>query len=150
MTERKTRDHYARWRDIPTRWADNDIYGHVNNAAYYGFFDTAVNSFLIEEAGLDIHAGSVIGLVVETGCAYFAPLAYPETVEAALAVARVGNSSVVYEIGLFKRGEAEPAAQGHFVHVYVDRQTRRPVSLPETMRAVLAPLEAGFPKSESR
>ena len=148
MTERRLRDHYARWRDLPTRWADNDIYGHVNNAAYYGFFDTAVNSFLIEEAGLDIHAGDVIGLVVETGCAYFAPLAYPETIEAGLAIARVGNSSVVYEIGLFKQGETDPAAQGHFVHVYVDRDTRRPVSLPHTMRSVLEPLVSGFPKVE--
>lgn len=148
MTERRLRDHYARWRDLSTRWADNDIYGHVNNAAYYGFFDTAVNSFLIEEAGLDIHAGEVIGLVVETGCAYFAPLAYPETIEAGLAIARVGNSSVVYEIGLFKQGETEPAAQGHFVHVYVDRGTRRPVSLPDAMRSVLEPLVSGFPKAE--
>ncbi|MFT6461277.1 MAG: acyl-CoA thioester hydrolase, partial [Maricaulis maris] len=118
--------------------ADNDIYGHINNAAYYGFFDTAVNCFLIEEAGLDIHAGAVIGLVVETGCNYFAPLAFPETVEAGVRVARLGNSSVSFEIGLFRQGEDDPAAQGRFVHVYVDRDTRRPVPLPDAMRVALA------------
>lgn len=150
MTERRGREQYAQWRALPTRWADNDVYGHVNNAAYYGFFDTAVNSFLIEEAGLDIHAGAVIGLVVETGCAYFAPLAYPETVEAGLRVARLGNSSVSYEIGLFAEGAAEPAAQGYFVHVYVDRETRRPVPIPKSMRTVLAGLEAGYPKAEGQ
>lgn len=142
MTEKRARDAYPRLRAIPTRWADNDIYGHVNNAAYYGFFDTAVNCFLIEEAGLDIHAGGVIGLVVETGCSYFAPLAYPETVEAGVRVARLGNSSVTYEIGLFRQGDSEPAAQGRFVHVYVDRGTRRPVALPTDMRAALEAIHA--------
>lgn len=142
MIEKRTREAYRRWRKLPTRWADNDIYGHINNAAYYGFFDTAVNCFLIEEAGLDIHAGSVIGLVVETGCNYFAALAYPETVEAGIRVAKLGNSSVRYEIGLFSEGVDEPAAQGHFVHVYVDRETRRPVSLPDGMRAALEEIEA--------
>lgn len=140
--EKRLRSAYSCWRDLPTRWADNDIYGHVNNAAYYGFFDTAVNSFLIERGALDIHAGSVIGLVVETGCNYFAPLAYPETVEAGLRVARIGNSSVRYELGLFKQGADEPAAQGHFVHVYVDEATRRPVSLPDPMREALEILNA--------
>ena len=142
MIEKRARNAYPRFRPIPTRWADNDIYGHVNNAAYYGFFDTAVNCFLIEEAGLDIHGGSVIGLVVETGCNYFAALAYPETVEAGVRVARIGNSSVTYQIGLFRDGEDEPAAQGHFVHVYVDRETRRPVSLPEAMRQTLEAIHA--------
>lgn len=142
MIEKRARNAYPRFRPIPTRWADNDIYGHVNNAAYYGFFDTAVNGFLIEEAGLDIHGGSVIGLVVETGCNYFAALAYPETVEAGVRVARIGNSSVTYQIGLFREGEDEPAAQGHFVHVYVDRETRRPVSLPEAMRQALEGIHA--------
>lgn len=142
MIEKRARNAYPRFRPIPTRWADNDIYGHVNNAAYYGFFDTAVNCFLIEEAGLDIHGGSVIGLVVETGCNYFAALAYPETVEAGVRVARIGNSSVTYQIGLFRDGEDEPAAQGHFVHVYVDRDTRRPVSLPEAMRQALEAIHA--------
>lgn len=142
MIEKRARNAYPRFRPIPTRWADNDIYGHVNNAAYYGFFDTAVNCFLIEEAGLDIHGGSVIGLVVETGCNYFAALAYPETVEAGVRVARIGNSSVTYQIGLFREGEDEPAAQGHFVHVYVDRETRRPVSLPDAMRQALEAIHA--------
>lgn len=142
MIEKRGRDAYPRIRTIPTRWADNDIYGHVNNAAYYGFFDTAVNCFLIEEAGLDIHAGDVIGLVVETGCNYFAALAYPEAVEAAVRVARIGKSSVTYQIGLFREGESGPAAQGHFVHVYVDRETRRPVDLPAPMRAALEAIHA--------
>lgn len=142
MTDRRARSDYARFRALPTRWADNDIYGHINNAAYYGFFDTAVNCFLIDEAGLDIHAGSVIGLVVETGCNYFAPLAYPETVEAGLRVARIGNSSVTYQIGLFKAGQDAPAAQGHFVHVYVDRESRRPVGLPSAMRSALEAIHA--------
>lgn len=140
MTEKRCRNHYARWRTLPTRWADNDIYGHVNNATYYGFFDTAVNSFLIEEADLDIHAGPVIGLVVETGCSYYAPLAYPDDVEAGLCIDRIGRTSVRYGIGLFRLGEREPSAQGHFIHVYVDRETRRPVELPAAMRARLTEL----------
>ncbi|WP_417469646.1 acyl-CoA thioesterase [Maricaulis sp.] len=136
------RSAYGRWRDLPTRWADNDIYGHINNAAYYGFFDTLVNCFLIEEAGLDIHAGKVIGLVVETGCNYFAPLAYPDRIEGGLRIAKIGRSSVRYEIALFKPGEPNAAAQGHFVHVYVDRETRRPVALPDAMRAALEAVHA--------
>jgi acyl-CoA thioester hydrolase len=142
VIEKRARDAYRRFRLLPTRWADNDIYGHVNNAAYYGFFDTAVNSFLIEEAGLDIHDGAVVGLVVETGCNYFAALAYPETVEAGVRVARIGTSSVTYEIGLFRQGEDVPAAQGHFVHVYVDRGSRRPVGLPRTLRTALEAIHA--------
>lgn len=105
------------FRSIPTRWADNDIYGHVNNVVYYSWFDTAVNAFLIEAGALDIHAGETIGLVVETQCNYFAPLAFPQMVEAGLRVARLGSSSVRYEIGLFAQGEAQTAAAGHFVHV---------------------------------
>ena len=142
MIEKRLRQDYKRFRDLPTRWADNDIYGHVNNAAYYGFFDTAVNSFLIDRAGLDIHAGAVIGLVVETSCRYFAPLAYPQTIEAGLAVSRLGTSSVSYQLGLFATGEEAPAAEGHFVHVYVDRDSRRPVPLPATMRSTLETLHA--------
>lgn len=140
--EKRLREDYRHWLVQPTRWADNDIYGHVNNAAYYGFFDTVVNCFLIEQAGLDIHAGSVIGLVVETGCNYFAPLAYPQAIESGLRVARIGSSSVQYELGLFAEGESEPAAQGRFVHVYVDRQTRRPVPLPASMRSALETIHA--------
>ncbi|MFS2316618.1 acyl-CoA thioesterase [Maricaulis sp. D1M11] len=140
--ERYPRAAYKCFRALPTRWADNDIYGHINNAAYYGFFDTAVNSFLIEQAELDIQAGEVIGLVVETGCAYFAPLAYPQIVEAGIRVTRIGTSSVRYEVGLFAEGEDQPSAQGHFIHVYVDRQTRRPTPLPAGMRSALETLHA--------
>ncbi|MBO6795593.1 thioesterase family protein [Maricaulis sp.] len=142
MIEKRLREDYRHWLSQPTRWADNDIYGHVNNAAYYGFFDTAVNCFLIDDAGLDIHAGAVIGLVVETGCNYFAPLAYPQTIETGLRVARIGSSSVQYELGLFAKGENAPAAQGRFVHVYVDRETRRPVVLPDAMRSALEKIHA--------
>lgn len=142
MIEKRLRENYRHWLAQPTRWADNDIYGHVNNAAYYGFFDTAVNCFLIDHAGLDIHAGTVIGLVVETGCNYFAPLAYPQTIETGLRVARIGSSSVQYELGLFAEGQNGPAAQGRFVHVYVDRETRRPVALPDAMRSALEKIHA--------
>jgi acyl-CoA thioester hydrolase len=125
---------------ITTRWMDNDVYGHVNNVQYYSFFDTVVNRYLIEAGALDIHAGPVIGLVIETRCNYFAPLAFPQDVEAALRVAHVGTSSVRYEVGLFAPGERLSAAVGHFVHVYVDRGTRRPVALPESLQRALAPL----------
>jgi acyl-CoA thioester hydrolase len=119
---------------------DNDVYGHVNNVVYYGYFDTVVNRYLIERGVLDIHQGPVIGLVVESGCRYFAPLAFPQTVVAGLRVARLGNSSVSYEIGLFAEDSDTAAAQGHFVHVYVDRQTRRPCPLPAPLRQALAVL----------
>ena len=142
MIEKRLRSDYRHWQTQPTRWADNDIYGHINNAAYYGFFDTAVNCFLIDRAGLDIHTGSVIGLVVETGCNYFAPLAYPQNIDTGVRVARIGTSSVQYEIGLFAEGEDEPAAQGRFVHVYVDSNTRRPVALPDNMRNALEAIHA--------
>ena len=116
---------------------DNDVYGHVNNVVYYSWFDTAVNGYLIEQGVLDIHVGGVIGLVVETQCQYFAPLAFPQTVEAGLRVARLGSSSVRYEVGLFAQGEPLSAAQGHFIHVYVDRVTRRPVALPQPLKTTL-------------
>lgn len=119
---------------------DNDVYGHVNNVVYYSWFDTAVNAHLIEQGALDIHAGDTIGLVIETQCNYFAPLAFPQTVEAGIRVARIGSSSVRYEVGLFASGEALSAAAGHFVHVYVDRATRRPVSVPASLRTVLEAL----------
>lgn len=134
------RSAFAVFRAIPTRWSDNDVYGHVNNVVYYSWFDTAVNTYLIEQGVLDMHHGTTIGLVIETQCNYFAPLAYPEVVEAGIKVARLGNSSVRYEIGLFAQGAAACAAMGHFVHVYVDRNTRRPVALPQRMREVLAGL----------
>ncbi len=135
------RSAYKAWRSITTRWADNDVYGHVNNVVYYGWFDTAVNAHLIERGALDIHGGGVIGLVVETQCNYFAPLAFPEQVEAGIRVARLGSSSVRYEVGLFAAGAPTTAARGHFVHVYVDRATRRPVPLPDTLRRVLQELQ---------
>lgn len=133
----RPRGDYRHFRSIPTRWADNDVYGHVNNVVYYSWFDTAVNAYLIETGALDIHAGAVIGLVVETGCRYARPLAFPETVEAGIRVAKLGTSSVRYEIGLFGAGDPAPAAEGFFIHVYVDRPTRRPVPLPPALRAAL-------------
>lgn len=119
---------------------DNDVYGHVNNVVYYSWFDTAVNAHLIERGALDIHAGETIGLVIETQCNYFAPLAFPQTVDAGIRVAHMGSSSVRYEVGLFAAGEPLTAAAGHFIHVYVDRASRRPVALPESLRSVLQKL----------
>ena len=135
------RSAYRVFRPIGTRWSDNDVYGHVNNVVYYSWFDTAVNAHLIEQGALDIHGGEVIGLVIETQCNYFAPLAFPQTVWAGLRVAHLGSSSVRYEVGLFAKGEALTAAKGHFVHVYVDSKTRRPVPLPAPLKAVLEQLK---------
>jgi acyl-CoA thioester hydrolase len=131
---------YRHFLSITTRWMDNDVYGHVNNVVYYSYFDTVVNEYLIRSGVLDFEHSDTIGLVVETQCNYFAPLVFPQVVDAGLRVANLGTSSVRYEIGLFSEGESEPAAQGHFVHVYVDRATRRPVPLPEPLRAALAPI----------
>jgi acyl-CoA thioester hydrolase len=131
------RSAYAAFRPITTRWMDNDVYGHVNNVVYYSFFDTAVNGLLIDAGVLDIHGGDVIGLVVETRCNYFAPIAFPQSVDAGVRVAQLGRSSVRYEIGLFAGDASDSAAAGHFIHVYVDRTTRRPVPLPEPLKAVL-------------
>ncbi|GAA0745789.1 acyl-CoA thioesterase [Ideonella azotifigens] len=136
------REAYPLFRSIGTRWMDNDVYGHVNNVVYYSFFDTAVNGYLIEAGALDIHAGETIGLVIETRCNYFAPLAFPQAVEAGLRVAHVGRSSVRYEVGLFGAGDEMSAAAGHFVHVYVDRANRRPVPLPAALLQALLPLRA--------
>ncbi len=122
------RSAYARFERLSTRWMDNDIYGHLNNVVYYSLFDTAVNQYLIAAGALDIHAGAVIGLVVETHCNYFEALAFPQRIDAGLRVAKQGSSSVRYEIALFAEGAELCAARGHFIHVYVDRQTRRPVS----------------------
>lgn len=132
------REAYRAWREITTRWADNDAYGHVNNTVYYQWFDTAVNAWLIEAELLDVEKGDPIGLVVETGCRYARPLAYPEPVEVGLAVERLGSSSVRYRLGVFAKGCEEAAAEGHFVHVYVGRESRRPVALPEAWRETLA------------
>lgn len=131
------RGDYRHFQPITTRWHDNDVYGHVNNVVYYSWFDTAVNAWLIGQGALDIHGGKVIGLVIETQCNYFAPLAFPQTVEAGLRVAHLGQSSVRYEVGLFAEGSETAAACGHFVHVYVDRDTRRPVPLPAPLKAAL-------------
>ncbi len=136
----RPRSDYRHFSTVTTRWEDNDIYGHVNNVVYYSYFDTAVNRYLIGAGALDIHHGSVIGLVIETHCNYFAPLAFPQDVEAGIAVSRIGKSSVRYQIGLFAPGEPLTAAAGHFVHVYVDRATRRPVELPAPLRAALQAL----------
>jgi len=141
LPQPETRADYKHFKNISTRWMDNDIYGHVNNVQYYSYFDTAVNRFLIEQGVLDIHQGDVIGLVVETQCRYMDSLSFPETIETGIAVSRIGNSSVRYEIGLFKAGQDKPAAQGHFIHVYVDRENRRPCTLPAPLRNVLKTLE---------
>ena len=134
------RSAYKAFRSIGTRWMDNDAYGHVNNVVYYSWFDTAVNAYLIEHGVLDIHHGEAIGLVVETQCNYFSPLAFPQTVEAGLRVARLGSSSVRYEVALFAQDQDLCAARGHFVHVYVDRVSRRPVSLPQPLKQLLETL----------
>jgi acyl-CoA thioester hydrolase len=126
----RPRTDFRHFTSITTRWADNDAYGHVNNVVYYSYFDTVVNQYLIGAGELDIERSRVIGLVVETHCNYFAPLSFPHPVEAGLRVARIGSSSVHYEIGLFAAGQPLSAAHGHFVHVYVDRATRRSTPLP--------------------
>src|SRR5207237_7500203 len=137
---RRARGDFAHFLEIVTRWADNDVYGHVNNAAYYSYFDTLVNRMLIERGLLDPAKSAAIGVVVETSCRFVASLSFPEVIEAGLRVAHIGDSSVRYEIALFRRADKEPAAAGHFVHVYVDRATRRPVPVPAEVRAALEPL----------
>jgi acyl-CoA thioester hydrolase len=137
----ESRSAFKVFRRIDTRWMDNDLYGHVNNVVYYSWFDTAVNAHLIEQGALNIHHGETIGLVIETQCNYFAPLAFPQTIEAGIRVAKLGSSSVRYEIGLFAQGEDLCAARGHFVHVYVDKENRRPVkALPLKLKTVLETL----------
>ena len=134
---RSTRADYRTFRTITTRWMDNDAYGHMNNVVHYSLFDTAVNGWLIESGVLDIYRGAQIGLVVETGCRYFAEMAFPDTIHAGIRVAKLGNSSVRYEIGLFRNDEDEAAAEGFFVHVYVDAGTRRPAPLDPGLRTLL-------------
>ncbi|MFN0040337.1 MAG: acyl-CoA thioesterase [Burkholderiales bacterium] len=131
------RESYCHFQRIPTRWMDNDVYGHVNNVIYYSYFDTVVNQYLVERGALVIETSPVIGLVVETQCRYFAPITFPDHVNAGLRVAHLGNSSVRYEIGLFRNDETTAAAQGHFVHVYVERASRRPATLGAELRAAL-------------
>jgi acyl-CoA thioester hydrolase len=135
------RSAFKVFRTITTRWMDNDAYGHVNNVVYYSWFDTAVNAHLMEQGALDIHHGDTIGLVIETQCNYFSPLAFPQTIEAGIRVAKLGSSSVRYEVGLFAQGAELCAAHGHFVHVYVDKENRRPVkALPLNLKTVLETL----------
>lgn len=145
MSERTpdpARGDYRRFQVIQTRWMDNDVYGHVNNVQYYSYFDTAVNQYLIEAGCLDIHNGTVVGVVVETGCSYRRSLAFPDVVEVGIRVARIGTSSVTYEVGVFKQGDEAVCAFGRFVHVYVDRASNRPVAIPDparrAMEAILA------------
>ena len=134
------RNDYRVFRPIGTRWMDNDVYGHVNNVVYYSWFDTIVNGYLVEQGALDIQRGETIGLVVETHCNYFAPIEFPQPVEGGLRVSSIGSSSVRYEVGLFAPGEALTAARGHFIHVYVDRATRRPTALPTKLLRALEAL----------
>lgn len=122
---------------IATRWMDNDVYGHVNNVQYYSYFDTAVNQFLIERGVLDIHKGDIVGFVVDSGCSYFSPIAFPDTVHVGIRVAKLGNSSVRYEIGIYRNDDQQAAAAGHFVHVYVERISNRSVPVPAGVRTVL-------------
>jgi acyl-CoA thioester hydrolase len=138
-----TRQRFRHFTVIPTRWMDNDIYGHVNNVTYYAYFDTVINRFLIGEGGLDIEAGEVIGIAAESHCRYRRAVAFPTDLDAGLGVGRLGRSSVRYEIGLFPQGESEVAAEGWFVHVFVDRLTRRPAPIPAKMRAALEGLVIG-------
>ncbi|HMB54092.1 MAG TPA: thioesterase family protein [Thermoanaerobaculia bacterium] len=137
------RDAYRAFVPITTRWMDNDLYGHVNNVVYYSFFDTAVNRWLIDRGLLDLGGGETIGFVVRTECDYFAPLAYPQAVEAGVAVERLGSSSVTYRVGVFAVGEEKAAAAGRFVHVYVDRETQRPRPLSEVWRVGLGEIATG-------
>lgn len=135
--EANRRGDYKHFHAITTRWMDNDAYGHVNNVVYYSWFDTVVNQFLIANSVLDIERSPVIGLVIETQCNYFASVAFPDRVTAGLRVAKLGNSSVRYEVAIFRNDEEIASAQGHFIHVYVDRETRKPTAIPEKMRMLL-------------
>jgi len=137
----ETRDRYAHFVTITTRWMDNDVYRHVNNVVYYSFFDTAVNEYMMRQGVLDLHDSPVVCLVVETGCQYFSPVSFPDAVQCGLRVARLGNSSVRFEIGVFRNADNLAVAQGHFVHVACDRDTQRPVPMPAAMRAALEKLQ---------
>lgn len=132
---------YKYFLPITTRWKDNDIYGHVNNVTYYAYFDTIANEYLIHQGGLDIHHGPVVGFVVNSGCNYYAPIAFPDRLRGGLRVNRLGHSSVEYGIAIFKEGESQAVADGHFVHVFVDKQTNRPVAIPDQIRVALQALK---------
>lgn len=133
----KQREQFKFFLPIQTRWADNDIYGHVNNVIYYSYFDTAANSLLIQKTGFDIHNSEIIGLVVDSACSFLQELSFPEIIEVGVAIGKVGNSSLRYELAIFKHGQHEAAAQGHFVHVFVDRESRKSIAIPEAMRDTL-------------
>jgi acyl-CoA thioester hydrolase len=143
------RSDYRHFHPITTRWMDNDAYAHVNNVVYYSWFDTVVNQFLIANGALDIERSPVIGLVIETQCNYFASVAFPDRVTAGLRVAKLGSSSVRYEVAIFREDEPAAAAQGHFIHVYVDRVTRKPSAIPAAMRALLESILVDEPKVKS-
>ncbi|MEM6604384.1 MAG: thioesterase family protein [Pseudomonadota bacterium] len=136
-----SRDEYFWFRSITTRWSDNDIYGHINNVVYYGYFDTVANSYLIEEGGLDIHAGPTIGLVVASSCAYHAPLEHPSDIQGGLRIDRLGTSSVQYGIGIFESGSETAAANGTFTHVFVDRDQRTSLPIPDELRRALSAIQ---------
>jgi acyl-CoA thioester hydrolase len=138
---RPRRTDFTVLRPIATRWMDNDHYGHVNNVAYYSFFDTAVNGFLIEASGTDIRDLPAIGIVAESSCRFLSAISFPETIQAGLKVERLGASSIIYAIALFRGEDDEACAIGRFVHVYVDRDTRRPVAIPEVIREVAGRLK---------
>ncbi|TBU81078.1 thioesterase [Pseudomonas daroniae] len=135
------REHYRHFQPITTRWHDNDLYGHVNNVTYYSYFDSAVNTYLIEVGGLDIHQGEAVGFVVSSSCDYFASIAFPERIEIGMRVGNLGNSSVQYELAVFKEGEEQACAAGRFVHVFVDRASNRPVAIPQTLRLAMEQLQ---------
>ncbi|MFC0135577.1 acyl-CoA thioesterase [Massilia eurypsychrophila] len=141
------RSSFPHFLAIPTRWMDNDSYGHVNNVQYYSYFDTAVNQFLVARGVLDIHKGEVVGFVVDSGCAYFNSISFPDTVHAGIRVAKLGNSSVRYEIALYRNDDQMPCAAGHFVHVYVERSSNRSVPIPDSVRTVLSTICSATAKS---
>lgn len=134
------RDDYRHFQPLDTRWHDNDLYGHVNNVVYYGYFDSAVNRYLIERGGLDIQGGEVVGFVVSSACDYFASVAFPDRLDVGLRVGKLGNSSVQYELAIFREGETEACAAGRFVHVFVERRSNRPVPIPPRLREALQAL----------
>jgi acyl-CoA thioester hydrolase len=141
------RAEFPHFLPIPTRWMDNDVYGHVNNVVYYSYFDTAVNQFLIERGVLDIHKGEVVGFVVDSGCAYFSSISFPDTIHAGIRVAKLGNSSVRYEVALYRNDDSLPCAAGHFVHVFVERSSNRSVPIPAAARAAMDTIRSAAPTS---
>ena len=141
QNNKRTRDQFQFIFPIQTRWADNDLYGHVNNVTYYSYFDTAANALLIQKAGFDIHHSPLIGLVVESMCQFHQELSYPEIIEVGVAIRKMGNSSLTYDLAIFKQNQEVASAQGHFVHVFVDRQTRKSTSIPNKMRDALTVYE---------